>query len=144
MKRLLYLLIIVFLGSHTAESQVINDQVSKCAMSAGPGVTYLKDFRIQLGSGDKEAGLRYKGIFPMSKNMKYKFTLCTAEKSVGLLIMNITDNSGRKLLSSYDPQSGKTFQSVEFQCNKTGTYNINFDFMNHSSGSGIGIISLVR
>ena len=76
--------------------------------------------------------------------MKYKFTLCSADNSGGALIMRIKDDTGKQVLASFDQKSGKTFASVEFTCNKTGTYQISFDFMNFAQGLGVGIISLVK
>jgi hypothetical protein len=118
--------------------------VTKCAMSAGSNTTYLKDFRVQLGKGNPQGELRFKQVFPLSKNMKYKFTLCSADNSTGVLIMKIKDEAGKQVLASFDEKSGKTFPSVEFTCNKTGTYQILFDFMNSSQGLGVGVISLVK
>ena len=76
--------------------------------------------------------------------MKYKFTLCSSEKSEGVLIMKIKDDTGKQVLASFDQKSGKTFPSVEFTCNKTGTYQISFDFLNFTQGLGVGVISLVK
>lgn len=118
--------------------------VSKCAMNAGPNTTYLKDFRVQLGKGNSQPELRYRQVFPLSKNMKYRFTLCNADNSQGVLIMRLKDETGRTILQSYDSKSGKTFPSVEFTCNKTGTYQLYFDFIDFSQGTGVGVVSLVK
>lgn len=118
--------------------------VSKCAMNTGPSSTYLKDFRVQLGKSSEQPELRYKQVFPLSKNMKYRFTLCNADNSGSELIMKLKDDAGRVVLTSYDPKSGKTFSPIEFTCNKTGTYQLLFDFKDFQQGLGVGIISLVR
>jgi len=144
MKKYLLLLTILFMLPAFAKAQTTDPLVSKCAMAAGPNTTYLKDFRVQLGKGNTQGELRYKQVFPLSKNMKYKFTLCSADNSGGQLIMRIKDDTGKQVLASFDQKSGKTFPSVEFTCNKTGTYNISFDFLNFSQGLGVGIISLVK
>lgn len=127
-----------------SSAQSTDPLVSKCAMTAGPNTTYLKDFRVQLGQGNQQSELRYKQIFPLSKNMKYKFTLCNADNSKSPLIMTITDELGRNILSTFDKKSGKTFASIEFVCNKTGTYHLNFDFLNFQKGLGVGVVSLVK
>jgi hypothetical protein len=144
MKKLLIILMFLLAVPLLLRAQTTDPLVSKCAMAAGPNTTYLKDFRVQLGKGNPQAELRYKQVFPLSKNMKYKFTLCSAEKSEGILIMKIKDDTGKQVLASFDQKSGKTFPSVEFACNKTGTYQISFDFLNFSQGLGVGIISLVK
>lgn len=118
--------------------------ISKCAMNTGANSTYLKDFRVQLGKGNPQAELRYKQVFPLSKNMKYRFTLCNSDNSKGELILKIKDDTGKLILSSYDQKSGKTFSPVDFTCNKTGTYQLYFDFRDFQQGLGVGIISLIR
>jgi hypothetical protein len=144
MKKHLIILIVLALFPLILRSQTTDPMISKCAMSAGPNTTYLKDFRVQLGKGNPQGDLRHKEIFPLSKNMKYKFTLCNSDNSAGVLIMRIKDDTGKLVLASFDQKSGKTFPSVEFTCNKTGTYQISFDFMNFTQGLGVGVISLVK
>lgn len=118
--------------------------VSKCVMSAGSNVTYLKDFRVQLGKASSQSEFRYKQVFALSKNMKYRFTLCNASESGGELIMKLIDDTGRTVLQSFDPKTGKTYPTVEFTCNKTGTYKILFDFKDFQQGLGVGVVSLVK
>jgi hypothetical protein len=118
--------------------------ISKCAMNTGANSTYLKDFRVQLGKGDPQAELRYKQVFPLSKNMKYRFTLCNSVNSKGELILKIKDDTGKLILSSYDQKSGKTYSPVDFLCNKTGTYHLFFDFRDSQQGLGVGIVSLIK
>lgn len=124
--------------------QTTDPLVSKCAMNSGPNTTYLKDFRVQLGKGVTQPELRQKQVFPLSKNMKYRFTLCNSDNSKGQLIMKIKDNEGKLILSSFDPKSGKLYPSVDFTCNKTGTYQLYFDFRDFQQGLGVGIVSLIK
>lgn len=137
---LLFLLIITILSF----SQSSDPLVSRCVMNTGLSATYLKDFRVQLGKGSSQSELRYKQVFPLSKNMKYRFTLCNAENSKGELIIKIKNSDGQLVLSSYDPKTGKTYQSVDFICNKTGTYQLFYDFRDFQQGLGIGIVSLIK
>jgi hypothetical protein len=134
------LLIIPFLSS----GQSTDPLISKCAMNTGANSTYLKDFRVQLGKGNPQAELRYKQVFPLSKNMKYRFTLCNSDNSKGELILKIKDDTGKLILSSYDQKSGKTYSPVDFICNKTGTYYLYFDFRDSQQGLGVGIVSLIK
>jgi hypothetical protein len=144
MKKYLIIFLVLLMFPIISMAQATDPMVTKCAMSAGSNTTYLKDFRVQLGKGNPQGELRFKQVFPLSKNMKYKFTLCSADNSTGVLIMKIKDEAGKQVLASFDEKSGKTFPSVEFTCNKTGTYQILFDFMNSSQGLGVGVISLVK
>ena len=144
MKKYLACISVLILLPVLVSAQSTDPLVTKCAMSAGPNTTYLKDFRVQLGKSSSQAELRFKQVFPLSKNMKYKFTLCNAENSGGQLIMKLKDDTGKQVLATYDQKSGKTFSSIEFVCNKTGTYQIYFDFLNFQQGLGVGVISLVK
>lgn len=144
MKKFIIVLSLLLMVPVLISGQTTDPLVSKCAMNSGPNTTYLKDFRVQLGKGVTQPELRQKQVFPLSKNMKYRFTLCNSDNSKGELIMKIKDNEGKLILSSFDPKSGKTFPSVDFLCNKTGTYQLYFDFRDFQQGLGVGIVSLVK
>jgi hypothetical protein len=121
-----------------------NDLTSKCVKNSDPNTIFLKDFPIQLGKGVPQAELRWKQVFPLSKNMKYRFTLCNADNSTGQLIMKIFDSQGNFQAGSFDAKSGKIYPKIDFTCSKTGTYNLYFDFLDFKPGSGVGIVSLVK
>ena len=144
MKKYFVILSLSMLIPYMLSAQTTDPLVTRCAMSAGPNTTYLKDFRVQLGKGNQQTEFRYKQVFPLSKNMKYKFTLCNADNSGGELIMRLKDDTGKLVLSSFDQKSGKTYPAIEFTCMKTGTYQLYFDFMNFQQGLGVGVISLVK
>jgi hypothetical protein len=112
-------------------------------MNAGTGTTFVKDFVVKLGKGANLPELRTPYIFPLSKNIKYRFTLCNADNSTAQLIMKIKDGEGKQILSSYDSKTGKSFASIDFLCNKTGTYKLFFDFRDFEKGEGVGIVSVV-
>jgi hypothetical protein len=118
--------------------------VSKCAMSAGANAKYLKDFRIQLPKAASETEPRYKANMSLWKNTKYRFTLCNTQDSKGQLILSIKDDANKVVLFSFDQKTGKTYPYVEFTCNKSGIYQLNYDFSNGQQGSGIGVVSMVK
>ena len=144
MKKLIIVLSLLVAVPVFVLGQKTDPFVSKCAMNTGPNTTYLKDFIIKLPKEGAKTDLRQKQLFPLSKNMKYRFTLCNADNSTGQLIMKIKDDQGKLILSSYDSKSGKAYASVDFQCNKSGTYQISFDFVDYQQGLGVGIVSLVK
>jgi hypothetical protein len=113
-------------------------------MNAGTDAKYLKDFRIQLGKAASQNELRFKANMSLWKNTKYRFTLCNSADSKGQLILNIKDEANKVILSSFDPKSGKTFKVVDFECRKSGIYQLNYDFMNGQQGSGVGVVSMVK
>jgi hypothetical protein len=139
-------IIFSFLLSMTALSfgQTTDALVSNCAMNAGANAKYLKDFRIQLGKAATQGELRYKANMSLWKNTKYRFTMCNTEDSKGQLILNIKDDASKIVLSSFDQKTGKTFPWVEYVCNKSGIYQLNYDFTNGQQGSGVGVVSMVK
>ena len=124
--------------------QTTDPLVSKCVMNAGTNAKYLKDFRIQLGKTAAQNDLRYKANMSLWKNTKYRFTLCNTENSKGQLILNIKDDANKIVLSSFDLKTGKTYPFVDFICNKSGIYQLNYDFTNGQQGSGVGVVSMVK
>jgi hypothetical protein len=78
------------------------------------------------------------------KNTKYRFSLCNAEDSKGQLILTIKDESNKEILSTYDKKTGKVYPFVDFTCNKSGIYQLNYDFTGGQQGSGVGVVSMVK
>ncbi len=144
MKRNLFIfLLLLSFGSFLA-GQSSDPFVSKCVMNTGNDAKYLKDFRIQLGKATAQNDYRYKANMSLWKNTKYRFTMCSTEDSKGQLILSIKDDANKVVLSSYDKNTGKTYPFVDFVCNKSGIYQLNFDFLNGQQGSGVGVVSMVK
>ncbi|MBN2863322.1 MAG: hypothetical protein JXN62_09190 [Bacteroidales bacterium] len=141
-----YILTIVFLlaAELIIKAQTADPLVSKCVMNAGENTRYLKDFRVQLAKGSPSEELRYKTQMSLWKNTKYRFSMCNSEDSKGELILTIKDNTNKVVLSSYDQKSGKIYPFIDFICNKSGIYQLNFDFSEAEQGSGVGVVSMVR
>jgi len=124
--------------------QTADPLVSSCVSNAGPGAKYLKDFRVQLGKAATAGEFRYKAQMSLWKNTKYRFTMCNSEGSQGKLIMSIRDDANKVVLSSYDQKTGKTYPYVDFICNRSGIYQLSFDFTEGQQGSGVGVVSMVK
>ena len=122
--------------------QTADPLVSKCAMSAGENAKYLKDFRIQLGKATASNELRYKANMSLWKNTKYRFTLCNADNSNSQLILNIKDDANKVVVSSFE--TGKIYPSIDFVCQKSGIYQLYYDFTNGQHGSCVGVVSMVK
>lgn len=141
-----YIITISFLFATTLllTGQSTDQLVSNCAMNAGNDAKYLKDFRIQLGNATLQTDLRFKANMSLWKNTKYRFSMCNTDDSKGKLILNIIDDTNNIILSSFDQKSGKTYPYVDLICNKSGIYQLNYDFINGQKGSGIGVVSMVK
>ena len=108
------------------------------------GMLYLKDFRIQLGKATAQGELRYKANMSLWKSTKYRFSMCNEESSKGQLYLVIKDEGNQIILSTFDKKTGKTYPYVDFECNKSGIYTINYDFTDGQQGSGVGVVSMVK
>ncbi|HBC78294.1 MAG TPA: hypothetical protein DEO60_14595 [Bacteroidales bacterium] len=141
-----YLLVLLLLSGYVLlNGQTQNDSLLRiCLQSTGPTAKYLKDFRIQLGQTTVTDALRYKTNMSLWKNTRYRFTMCTDENSMGKLILNIWDNANNVVLSSFDKKTGNIFNYVDLICNKSGIYQIYFDFTEGQAGSGVSIVSMIQ
>lgn len=144
MKRISIILIaIILLNFHYASSQGGDDIIDQCVATAGSDVTYLTDFKISLpAASDKKHPPVLKKSVILRKNTTYRFTVCNSEKSEDEAVLKLFDTD-KVIISSHNPKTGKTYQSVNFQCSKTGPYTIFFYFKDGKSGDAIGILSYV-
>ena len=143
MKRLLITISLLLSIGFALAGQASDSFVSSCVMNIGADAKYLKDFRIELGKTSEQTELRYKANISLWKNTKYRFTMCT-EDSKGELYIRLVDDANKTVLTSYDKQTGKTYSFIDFVCNKSGIYQLNYDFTNGEQGSGVGVISMVK
>jgi hypothetical protein len=144
MKTTIITLVFLFTIGFLSYGQVTDPLISSCATNAGPNAKYLKDFRIQLGKSATQSDLRFKANMSLWKNTKYRFTMCNADNSKGQLFLSIKDNSNKQILSSLDKKTGKIFSFVDFECQKSGIYQICYDFLNGQQGSGVGVVSMIK
>jgi hypothetical protein len=144
MKTIIITFVFLFTFGFLSYGQVTDPLISSCATNAGPNAKYLKDFRIQLGKSAAQSDLRFKANMSLWKNTKYRFTMCNADNSKGQLFLSIKDNSNKQILSSFDKKTGKIFSFVDFECQKSGIYQICYDFLNGQQGSGVGVVSMIK
>ena len=144
MKKLFIPLLFLITGGVLLTGQTSDPLVTSCVMNAGPNAKYLKDFRVQLGKAASAGELRYKTQISLWKNTKYRFTMCNSEDSKGKLILNVKDEANKVVISSFDQKTGKTYPYIDFICNKSGIYNLNYDFTDGQQGSGVGVVSMVK
>jgi hypothetical protein len=144
MKKILITFLFLLTTGFLSYGQATDSLVAKCAMNAGAGAKYLKDFRIQLGKTTGKSDLRFKASMSLWKNTKYRFTMCNTDDSKGQLILSIKDNANKVVLSSFELKSGRIFPVVDFECNKSGIYYLNYDFLDGQQGSGVGIVSMIK
>jgi len=139
--------IIVFLLLNTA-LLVLQGQpdpiLNKCISSSGSGAKYIKDYRVQLGKGNSENEFRFKAKLSLRKNTRYRFTVCTDNNSKGQLVFILMNAENKIILSSLNQKTGILNPNVDLTCRKSGIYNICYDFTLNQSGSGTGIVSVIK
>jgi len=143
MKKLLSILVVAFV-SISLWAQNPEELVSQCALDIGENTTYLKDFVIKLPTAtDPSDAPVHKANFYFMKNQNYRFTMCNSDDSEGELILSLYDKQ-KIITTSYLKSSDKVYSSVDFECNKTGLYQLWFSFKDGQKGYGVGIVSLVK
>jgi hypothetical protein len=144
MKKFILSLTVFFTLCAFSYGQITDPLISNCATNAGANARYLKDFRIELGKAANQNDFRYKANMSLWKNTKYRFTMCNADNSKGQLILAIHDASNKLILSSLDQKTGKVYSFVDFECQKSGIYQISYDFTDGQQGSGVGVVSMIK
>ena len=114
--------------------------VQDCASEAGEGAIYLKEFVVELPRAEKgERPPMFRQAIVLRGNNIYRFNICNQK---GEAVIRIYDSSNL-ILSSFDTNSNKEFNPINFLCKKTGQYNIVITFKNGNAGESIGIMSHV-
>jgi len=144
MKIYLTSLFLLIITGIVASGQSSDPMVSNCVMNAGPDARYLKDFRIQLGKASTPGDPRYRAQISLWKNTKYRFSMCNSEDSEGKLYLSLKDDTNKIVLMSYDQKTGKIYSFIDFICNKSGIYQISYDFTGGEKGSGVGVVSMIK
>jgi hypothetical protein len=144
MKKTILTLAFLFVMGTLSFGQVNDSFMSNCLANTGDNTKYLKDFRVQLGKAIVPGELRYRANMSLWKNTRYRFTMCNEENSGGQLIITIKDDSHKLVLSSFDKKTGKLYSHIDFECRKSGIYQINYDFINGQQGSGVGFVSMIK
>ena len=146
MKRLLIILfafIMICSFSRTANAQDPSKLVGKCVLDIGNNTTYLKDYVVKLPEANSQDNIpTHKNTAILLKNTHYRLTVCNSDDSEGQGVIYLYNN-GKKIASSIT-QSGKIYRSFDFQCNKTGSYQIWISFIDGKEGFAVGILSLVN
>lgn len=144
MKTYLTTLFLLIAAGIITYGQASDPMVSNCIVNAGPDARYLKDFRIQLGKGTSTGEPRFRAQMSLWKNTKYRFSMCNSEDSEGKLYLSLKDDTNKPVLSSYDQKTGKTYSFIDFICNKSGIYQLSYDFTGGQKGSGVGVVSMIK
>ena len=124
-------------------AQDVSQLTAQCAANAGD-VMYLKDFVVKLDQGTPGgAPPTARFALLLSKNVVYRFSICTAPNSDGEAVLQLFDMN-MLLGSTFISATGKDFPYFDFKCQKTGVYHVFISFKEGKAGEGVGIMSYVK
>jgi hypothetical protein len=144
MKKLIIFFTVLTLALSTQIcAQDISQLTAQCAANAGD-VMYLKDFVVKLDQGTPGgAPPTARFALLLSKNVVYRFSICTAPNSEGEAVLQLFDMN-TLLGSTFISSTGKDFPYFDFKCQKTGVYHVFISFKEGRAGEGVGIMSYVK
>jgi hypothetical protein len=144
MKRFIIILtVLTFVSSVFLQAQDVSQLTAQCAANAGD-VMYLKDFVIKLDQGTPGgAPPTARFALLLSKNVVYRFSICSAPNSDGEAVLQLFDMN-TLLGSTFITATGRDFPFFDFKCQKTGVYHVFISFKEGKAGEGVGIMSYVK
>jgi hypothetical protein len=138
-----FLILSLCLFVMSAHSQDISQLTAQCAANAGD-VMYLKDFVVKLDEGTPGgAPPTARFALLLSKNVVYRFSICTAPNSTGEAMLQLYDGS-TMIGSTFIASAGKEFPFFDFKCQKSAVYHVFISFKEGKAGEGVGIMSYVK
>jgi hypothetical protein len=145
MRKLLFFLAITLAGSNLSlRAQSAAALVDICRSSAGNDATYLKDFTVELEAAKaNEKTPQMKFSMVLSKNTRYRFSICSSESSQGHGMIQLYDEN-KLMACTYNASTGKEYHMFDFNCTKTGVYHVFISFIDGKPGSAVGILSFVE
>ena len=142
-KFILILAVFTFVCSDFIQAQDVSQLTAQCAANAGD-VMYLKDFVVKLDQGTPGgAPPTARFALLLSKNVVYRFSICSAPNSQGEAVLQLFDMN-TLLGSTFITATGKDFPFFDFKCQKTGVYHVFISFKEGKAGDGVGIMSYVK
>ena len=137
--RLIHLLIFMIV-SLFAHAQCGDGLLDICTGDKG-NYTFAKAFRIEMSnnnvSGSSEMK-RYSYLF--TRNTKYRIICCSDQMSQGKMIIELYGPSGL-ISSTYNSANNEHSGAIEYDCQATNRYVLNFYFEGGSEGCGIGLVT---
>ncbi len=127
----------------TANGQCNDTLVKQAIMESGNEAIFLKEYKVKFkkGKANRPARVAKYSAF-MKDSTSYRFNVVNAKEFDGKVILQLF-KKGKLLGSTYDFKTSKYNKSFDFECNKTGTYQVLMSFIEGKAGCATGILSLV-
>jgi len=140
----LLILFILFIGaSFNVRAQSGQELLEICTMDI-TDITYLKDFQVKLDAaqpGEEKPVMRK--TFMLKKGNQYRFKICNSKDYTGEAILQVYD-SNRLMGTTYNVATGKSYDSIDIKCTKTGPYHIFISYKEGEPGLSVAILYHVK
>ncbi len=126
-----------------AFSQCSGKLLELAAARSGTDALFIRDFPVKLEEGTfKKPSPVARFQVLLNEGIHYRFNLANAEGFEGKAIMQLYDRTNL-LGSTFDLDTKTDLQSFEYECAKTGTYQVLMSFLEGEKGCAVGIMSLI-
>lgn len=139
--RNLFLVLSFILTSTLFSFAQCNDQLLAVASERLENYNYVKDFKIKMKKGKKGDVPFQRSTVILNAGFKYKIFTANAKEFDGKLVADFFSQEGL-LASTYAPSSKKHYESIEFECRKTGVYFLTLYFEEGKEGCGVCVLSI--
>ena len=124
--------------------ETYTQDVQNCSQNAGKDAIYLKDFIVKLDSAKpNQKPPVFRTNLALRKGVIYRLNICNNSGSGGQAVLRLYDET-ILLLSTYNPETGKEYKAVSFECKKSGAYSIVISMKDGKAGEAVGILSYVN
>jgi len=137
LQKLIIILLIIF--PITGDPQCDSKLEDECCSSIGQ-FKFLKSFSIDLKKNKSS-----RVSVALNSGIRYKISYCNAANcSCNAIIKVITTVHGNEQIlgMTYNPNTKKHYTSIEFNCQKTGVYFLDFSFEDGNKGCSACILSV--
>ena len=145
MKKIIFLTLVLFavtFFSQSVKAQTEAQRIELCAKVAN--ATMQGSYVVQLdATSPGQRPQEFRQAFAFRAKVKYRITICTDEESDGEATVRLLEEA-KVVGRSFDPQTGVSVQSFDFDCTKTGPYVIIAAIKDGKQGSAIIIVSMVK
>lgn len=117
--------------------------VKQAIQESGNEAIFLKEFKVKFkkGKANRPARVAKYSTF-LKDSTTYRFNVVNAKEFDGKVILQLF-RKGKLLGSTFDFTTSTYSKSFDYECNKTGTYQILMSFIEGKAGCATGIMSLV-
>ena len=143
MKAIVLIISLLWWINAVTSAQCDRTLVQKATEMAGKDAVLVRDFKVKLKEGDKRnpsPSNRYTVL--MQKGISYRFNVVGATENQEAPVLQLYDKSSL-LASSYDFDKKQNISNFQYQCQRTGDYQVVLSFHNSKGGCAAGVMSMV-